>query len=359
MFTYFSGFAGIGGFDEGIRRVLPTAECVGFSENDKHAIQIYEKHFPNRINYGDITKIRAKDFPDCDIFCGGFPCPDFSKAGKHAGFRGKRGRLFFDIIRIIRKRKPRVVFLENVEGLLSSHKGWDFAQVLVALAKLRYFCEWQVLNSADFGVPQTRKRVFIIGHLGGFTRSKVFPLREDDQVPCGETVEEGVQQNACCLSGRHYANWNGNYVANCLTGGGKSGGLHSSMTLLQVGYIGKDADATRVYSPAGMSRSLKGGGGLGSNTGLYCVSDSGLHRTSQIRTETISPLRANTGCSSNNIINGIRRLTPLECERVQGFPDRWTGGVADGHRYRLLGNAVTVPVISAIMEKIVKIYEWG
>ena len=173
------------------------------------------------------------------------------------------------------------------------------------------------------------------------------------------------------------------------------------MTLLRVGSIGKgNAETNRVYSPAGISRTLKGSsGGWGSGTGLYCISDSGLHRTPQVKTDTIPPLRANTGCSHNNVIvhnmqprcgdparggtghlskddgnsycldnnpqviesphSQIRRLTPLEAERLQGFEGGWTAGVADTHRYRLLGNAVTVPVISAIMEKIVQIKGWS
>ena len=399
MVTYFSGFAGIGGFDEGIRRVLPSAICTGYSEVDKHAIKIYEKHFPDRTNYGDITKIKAKTLPDFDMFCGGFPCPDFSKAGKRAGLRGARGGLFFEIIRLLRKKKPELVFLENVEGILSSNKGWDFARILIELADIGYFCEWDCLNSADYGVPQSRKRVFIIGHSGKGPGSKVFPLRENDLIPDEQTIEERVQQNAHCLRGRDYANWNGNFITRCLTGGGKSGGLHSDMTLLRVGSVGDgNAETNRVYDPAGISRTLKGSsGGWGNATGLYCISDSGLHRTSQVYTDTIPPLRANTGCSHNNVIvhnmhprcgdpgkggtghlskddgnsycldnnpqvieshTQIRRLTPLEAERLQGFEDNWTAGIADSHRYRLLGNAVTVPVISAIMEKIVKVKGW-
>lgn len=333
MIKYFSAFAGIGGFDLGIERAIPDSICTGYSEVDKHAIKIYEKHYPDRVNFGDIRKIKTKDLPDFDLFCGGFPCQDVSIAGKRKGLCGARSGLFFEIIRIVRKKQPWYILLENVKGLLSSNKGWDFARILIELGNAGYSVEWAVYNSKDFGVPQNRERVFIIGHLGRERGSKIFPLGEYGQIPYGETIEEGVQQNACGLSGRHYANWNGNYVAKCLTGGGKSGGLHSSMTLLQ---IGEDADTARDNS----------------TTGLYCVSDSGLHRTAQIRKDLIPPLRANSGCSHNNIINGIRRLTPLECERLQGFPDRFTEGISDTQRYRCLGNAVTVPVIEAIMTAI-------
>ena len=210
MVTYFSGFAGIGGFDEGIRRVLPDAECVGFSEVDKNAIKIYEKHFPDRINYGDITRINAKTLPDFHMFCGGFPCQDVSKSGKRAGLRGERSGLFFEIIRLLRKKKPELIFLENVEGLLSSNKGWDFARILIELADIGYVCEWDCLNSADYGVPQSRKRVFLIGHRKDIPFKPVFPLidknigNENDNEKYGiekvYRLSEGISENIRVLS---------------------------------------------------------------------------------------------------------------------------------------------------------------
>ena len=272
-------------------------------------------------------------------------------------------------------------------------------------ARIRKITKEEVISESDTHysteVLINRDTVFVIRCPGRFPRSKVFPLRENDQIPDEQTIEERVQQNAHCLRGRDYANWNGNFIARCLTGGGKSGGLHSDMTLLRAGSVGSgNSQTSRVYDPAGLSRCLKSSsGGWGNATGLYCISDSGLHRTPQVRTDTVPPLRANIGCSHNNVIvhnmhprcgdpvrggtghlskddgnsycldnnpqvieaphSQIRRLTPLEAERLQGFEDGWTAGVADSHRYRLLGNAVTVPVISAIMEKIVKVKGWG
>ncbi len=357
MIKYFSAFAGIGGFDLAIARTIPDAECIGISEVDKHAIKIYEKHFPDRTNFGDIRKIKTKDLPDFDLFCGGFPCQDVSIAGKRAGLCGARSGLFFEIIRIVRKKQPRIVFLENVKGLLSSNKGWDFARILAELDGAGYSTEWAVYNSKNFGVPQKRERVFIIGHSGREPGTKIFPLGEYGQIPNGQTREEGVQQNACCLSGRHYANWNGNYVAKCLTGGGNSGGLHSSMTCI--------SSQPRCGDPA------KGGTGLlisedssfTLNKNPHLICDSGLSRKKQVRTDVTPPLRANTGAGHNNIVNSIRRLTPIECERLQGFPEKWTAfgsddkPISDTQRYKCLGNAVTVPVIEAIMTAIRE--TWG
>jgi DNA (cytosine-5)-methyltransferase 1 len=191
---YLSLFSGIGGFELGIRKayksnrntpstgrkllqgVQPSAPtCVGYSEIDKYADQIYQKHFGGK-NYGDATKINARELPDFDLLVGGFPCQAFSLAGKRLGFNDTRGTLFFDIARILAEKRPRNLVLENVKGLLSHDQGKTFQTILGVLAGLGYFVEWQVLNSKDFGVPQNRERVFIVGHLGGEPRRKVFPI---------------------------------------------------------------------------------------------------------------------------------------------------------------------------------------
>ena len=203
---YFSLFSGIGGFELGIKQAneslsktkrkkqrrgeknipsngkpLMEPQCVGYSELDKYAIQIYEKHFPEHKNYGDITKIKAEDLPQFDLLVGGFPCQSFSIAGKRGGFNDTRGTLFFDIARIIKAKQPRLFLLENVKGLLSHDEGRTFATIISTLDELGYDLQWQVLNSKDFGVPQNRERVFIIGHFRGTSRPKVFPFKESNK----------------------------------------------------------------------------------------------------------------------------------------------------------------------------------
>jgi DNA (cytosine-5)-methyltransferase 1 len=155
--------------------------CVGYSEIDKYAVEIYQKRFPDHKNYGDITKIKPSKLPDFDLLVGGFPCQAFSIAGKRKGFKDTRGTLFFDIARILRSKKPRLFVLENVKGLLSHDSGNTFKTIISTLAKLGYDIQWQVLNSKNFGVPQNRERVFIIGHLRGTARPKVFPIGENSQ----------------------------------------------------------------------------------------------------------------------------------------------------------------------------------
>ena len=160
---YFSMFSGIGGFEYGIQKATNNQwECVGYSEIDKYAIQVYSKHFPTHTNYGNATKINPTELPDFDILVGGFPCQSFSIAGKRKGFEDTRGTLFFEIARILKAKKPSTCLLENVKGLVNHNGGKTFATILSTLSELGYDVEWQVLNSKHFGVPQNRERVFII-----------------------------------------------------------------------------------------------------------------------------------------------------------------------------------------------------
>jgi len=283
---------------ESNQRQYPT--CIGYSEIDKYAIQVYEKHFKHK-NWGDITKIIASKLPDFDFLCGGFPCQAFSIAGKRRGFEDTRGTLFFDIARILSVKKPRLFLLENVKGLLSHDNGRTFKTIITTLDELGYDLQWQVLNSKNFGVPQNRERVFIIGHSRGTSRPEVFPFGGNDGICAGrgkegKQAQQQVEQNT---KGRRR-------------------------------YTKCDASqGMRVYGTEGISTTIASqAGGLGAKTGLYQM-------------EKMK----------------IRRLTPIECERLQGFPDSWTeegtqGKVSDTQRYKMCGNAVTVNVIREIMKQI-------
>mgnify|MGYP001593196502 CR=1 FL=1 len=211
--------------------------CVGYSEINPYAIKIYQKHFPNHFNYGDITKIKEEGLPDFDLLCGGFPCQSFSIAGKRGGFSDTRGTLFFEIARILKQKQPRFVLLENVKGLLSHGSGATFRTIISTLDELGYDLQWQVLNSKSW-VPQNRERIFILGHLRGTPRPEVFPFGESEDWIAQAQREEGQE------------------VSNTLRA--KQGG----------------PDLENSYEIDGV----------------------------------------------------IRKLTPLECERLQGFPDGWTEG---------------------------------
>lgn len=327
---YLSLFSGIGGFELGIQqayvaisntkreeqrrlekqqpnalldwyRTATQPVCIGYSEIDKYAVQIYSKHF-NHTNYGDITKIIADELPDFDLLCGGFPCQSFSIAGKRGGFADTRGTLFFDIARLLKVKRPRLLLLENVKGLLSHDNGRTFKIIITTLTELGYDLQWQVLNSKNFGVPQNRERVFIAGHLRGEPRSEVFPIGISQEEHFNEANE---QRCTSTLTGRGAggSNRRGNYVVGTL----------------------------RTHKEGKGFRKVKSG-----------------------FSPTI-PARAREDGSGQPVISShseIRRLTPKECERLQGFPNGWTEGVNDTQRYKCLGNAVTVNVIQAIMERI-------
>lgn len=253
--------------------------CVGYSEIDKYAVQIYQHHFPEHKNYGDITKINAAELPDFDLLVGGFPCQSFSIAGKRKGFEDTRGTMFFEIARIIREKRPRFLLLENVKGLLSHDQGATFFTIITTLDELGYDLQWQVLNSKNFGVPQNRERVFIVGHLRGTSRPQVFPLN-------------GTSKN--------------------------------------------DINTRGLYE---------------GNKGRVSQSEEGQEKIEYTR-DTYNEKIGESPLHERSSQTSIRRLTPKECERLQGFPDGWTDGVSDTQRYKTLGNAVTVNVIRDIMMKI-------
>lgn len=215
---YFSMFSGIGGFELGIEQAADelglTTECVGYSEIDKQAIKTYEEHF-NHDNYGDATLIDPDSLPEFDLLVGGFPCQAFSIAGKRLGFEETRGTLFFDIARILEAKQPRFFILENVKGLISHKKGETFRTIIRTLDELGYQLQWKVLNSKDFGVPQSRDRVFIVGHLGG--------------TPWREVFSPGGPSNPYSTVGLTTET----AVARTFTAGGNSGGNHSGMTIIR------------------------------------------------------------------------------------------------------------------------------
>ena len=358
---YFSLFSGIGGFELGIQQAYDQhrtrksakkrsthgrtlslshisngngrrsgASCVGYSEIEKSAIKIYKEHFPEQKNYGDIRKIKTKELPNFDLLIGGFPCQSFSIAGKRLGFKDTRGTLFFEIARIIKQKRPRFLLLENVKGLLSHNKGKTFAVILSTLHELGYDVEWQVLNSKNFGVPQNRERVFIVGHLGKGRTAKIFPLAETNK----ET----------------------NLSNTIRTGGRGSVSKKHSWDLVQ---LAGGSQGYRVYDPKGISITLASqAGGVGAKTGLYAIPvltpDRINKRQNGRRVKSHNdPSFTLTAQDKHGVFNGttIRRLTPVECERLQGFPDNWTAGVSDTARYKCLGNAVTVNTVREVISR--------
>ena len=360
---YFSTFSGIGGFELGIEQAyesnnehaykceeseqeeraqrgfgstdfngiqLHTGDrtaplCVGYSEIDKYAVKIYQHHFPTHHNYGDITKINEKELPDFNLLVGGFPCQSFSIAGKRGGFEDTRGTMFFELARIIREKQPRLLLLENVKGLLSHDKGKTFYTIISTLDELGYDCQWQVLNSKNHGVPQNRERVFIIGHLRGTPRPQVFPFGESS------TVDNGKD-----------AQGDGNSVAYCLQAGNDK---HRGTYINQLNQPTHSND--RVYGADGISPTLNTM--QGGNRQPFIQNPKMMNYKKDY--ENSVAITA-TAYKEPPVVNAIRRLTPTECERLQGFFDGWTEGVSDTQRYKTIGNAVTVNVIRDIFERL-------
>ena len=328
---YIELFGGIGGFSEGIRRTNPLARCVAYYEWDKYAVQTYNKN--NKTNYEptDITKLSTKDIPDHDLLCGGFPCQSFSVAGKRKGFEDTRGTMFFEICRIIKDKKPRLLWLENVKGLFSHDKGRTFATILYSLYELGYDVQWQCLNSKLFGVPQNRERVFIIGHLRGTSRPKIFPI--------GQGSEKINQQQQRISFPTVFASQHK---------------IARGMPMIQQ-LNNPTHSGMRVYSEEGISPALNTAQGGNRQPKIVERAPLKFLDRNQKKIEgdyafTIDS--ANTG--GVKVANQIRRLTPMECERLQGFKDRFTEGVSDTQRYKQLGNAVTVNVIEEIARRLIK-----
>jgi DNA (cytosine-5)-methyltransferase 1 len=370
-------FAGIGGFRLALE--LAGHKCVGFCEIDEFARQIYKTNFDTEgeVDWEDITEVTDSEARELrgkvDLITAGFPCQAFSVAGKRRGFEDTRGTMFFEIARIAKQIEPRFLLLENVKGLLSHDKGRTFAIILSTLDELGYDVEWQVLNSKDFGVPQNRERVFIIGHSRRFPRREIFPITRTS----GQTLKEITR------------------------------GL---------------ADAYRVYDPAGIARTLKAeAGGVGAKTGLYAIPvltpDRAEKRQNDVEPKIMQlvgdrdkpslsikdhaftipanpmsdreqmvvqpvltpdrvekrqngrrfkepgePMFTLTAQDRHGVLVGngqvrIRRLTPLECFRLQGFPDEHfhnakAAGISDRQLYKRAGNAVTVNVVYEIARRL-------
>lgn len=347
---YLSLFTGIGGFELGIG---PQHECIGYSEIDKYAIKIYQSHFPTHKNYGNITELDAETLPDFELIVGGFPCQSFSIAGKRGGFDDTRGTLFFDIARILKEKQPRLLLLENVKGLLSHEEGRTFGTIVATLDELGYDLQWQVLNSKDHGVPQNRERVFIVGHLRGTRRPEVFPFVQDAGVSDEADGTEGSQPQtklATTIRTKYGQRADDTYVVGTLRTHKDGNGFREVMSGLSPTIPARAREDGSgqpvVYIPEATKKGYAEAE-LGDSINLSVPNST----TPRGRVGKGVAQTLDTGMQQHTLtLSGIRRLTPVECERLQGFPDDWTEGVSDTQRYKTLGNAVTVNVIRDIME---------
>ncbi|EMW6167206.1 TPA: DNA cytosine methyltransferase [Enterococcus faecalis] len=365
-------FAGIGGFRLGMESA--GHECIGFCEIDKFARTSYKAihDTTGEVEMYDITTISdefIRGIGSVDVICGGFPCQAFSIAGKRKGFEDTRGTLFFEIARFASILRPRYLFLENVKGLLNHGGGATFETILRALDELGYDVEWQVLNSKDY-VPQNRERVFIIGHLRGERTRKVFPFKKNDRT---FTKLQGQQIYANTLTTRIEAQGTGTYVIEreqheekiaipvltpdrlekrqngrrfkddgeemfTLTAQDRHG------IMIAGNLPGNHDQNSRVYDSSGLAPTLSTMQGGGQEPKILAK---------EATTKGYSEATPGDVVTENF---QIRKLTPRECWRLQGFPD-WAFDKAkevnsDSQLYKQAGNSVTVPVIADIASKL-------
>ena len=353
---YFSMFSGVGGFELGIG---DAGECVGYSEIDKYAIKVYERHFKHE-NYGDATTINPEHLPDFDLLVGGFPCQSFSVAGKRGGFNDTRGTLFFDIARILTNKRPRHLVLENVKGLLSHDTGKTFQTILKVLSDLGYRVEWQVLNSKNHGVPQNRERVFIVGHFGAECTRKVFPLSgggQETESTVHPTLDanyyKGPSNQRRMIKQLNHPKHSNDRVYSedgiSPTLNTAQGGLRQPFIASHYGHKNKPA----VFSEHSPTLKAQSHAHEPMVVQPVLTPDRPIKRQNGRRfKENGEPSFTLTGQDKHGVqINSrIRRLTPMECERLQGFPDDYTAGESDTQRYKMCGNAVTVNVVKDLME---------
>lgn len=418
MIKYLDMFSGIGGFRSALDKV-GGFECVAYCEIDKYAKKAYEAMYDTKgeMYFNDAREIKPEELPDIDLICGGFPCQSFSNAGKRRGFEDARGTLFFEIARIAAVKKPKYLLLENVPGLLSHDSGRTFATILGTLDELGYDVAWQVLNSADFKVPQSRKRVFIVGFLRGKCAGRILSFTDANP----KTVKQRVPGRE---GNRIYSIFGLSITLTSLAGGfGGKTGLYEIMgipvksntkTGYQTAFPGDSIDLS--YATLNSRR-----GRVGDETAhtlttsctqgyyyVYCIDlnpepkitelarcittrqdngisnhkaeKSGIIYVAKEPVAVLTPDRENTRQQGRRFklpgepmftitvmdkhgvvyMGFIRKLIPLEAWRLQGFTDEQfhkvqSSGMSDAQLYKQAGNAVTTNVVKAVARFILEI----
>lgn len=410
---YLDMYSGIGGFRSALDEV-GGFECVGYCEIDKFAKQAYETLYDTKgeMYFEDARNICPDDLPDIDLICAGFPCQSFSLAGKQRGFDDTRGTLFFEVARVAAAKRPALLYLENVQNLLSHDKGWTFETILEVLDDIGYDVSWTVLNSANFGVPQSRNRVFITGFLRGRCAGEIFAFSQANP----KTLKQRLPG---CEGNRVYDS-NGLAITLTSSAGGFGGrtGLYilpiKSKTKIGYQFAHSGDSINTAYANNNTRRGRVGEGIAHTETttatlAVYlidmnpspqltelarCITarqDSGIsnrkgeHSAVLVIVKEITPdeikelngikaEESNTDKTAgviilsdeedNQYIAYIRKLTPKECWRLQGFTDEQFNkvkaiGMSDSQLYKMAGNAVTVPAVFAISRELKRIFYGG
>lgn len=385
-------FSGIGGFHMGFERAGYKVNSY-FSEVDKHAIAVYKHQFKDSTYVGSVTDVRGGDLPRIDLITFGSPCQDFSQAGSRRGLTGDRSSLIAEAIRLIGECRPRVFIWENVKGAFSSNDGADFAAILQAFVNIGgYRLEWQLLNTSWF-LPQNRERIYLVGHLaeargdwGG-----VFPIGEGDATNTGSRVKAIGHRGTGGQQGIIYSdNGDSPTISACsykdpikiksatstgydLATEGDSINLTAINSTTRRGRVGKQKAQTldtlceqAVVQPNYTYKKVNET--IEQNPNAFKEGEPKMMDLHNRSVKDESPCLVEPHHNNSALFNGyrIRRLTPIECERLQGFPDNHTQyGIYDGEvkemsntqRYKQCGNAVTVDVVQAIAERLHPMFE--
>ena len=418
-------FAGVGGFD--LALIQNGAEMVASVEIDKHARKVLQKQFPNTTHLEDVKNVTGQQLFDLGfnsdgIIVGGFPCQDVSVAGKRAGLSDSNGNatrsgLFWQVVRLLEETKAQHFILENVPGLLSSNEGRDFGIVLDALVELGYGVSWRILDAQYFGVPQRRRRIFIVGCLGddGRTLAKILDLlqsssgdnRQSNQkrqdftfstdesvTPYIKVIRSGARAEDGSLPAEVWAERDVSPTLNVMDNTGEARAtvlvfashrvddirLQSNVINTIQAIMGTGGNNMPMVSyPIQDGRDMEknqNGLGIGDETDpSYTLDRTGGQAVAysireDAKANTFSATETNTALAVQALQPSpqshhaqiflaeetmVRRLTPMECERLQGFPDGWTEGQADTHRYKQMGNAVAVPVVSWLVNRLMEV----
>ena len=437
---YFSTFSGVGGFELGIdydnrsnirdgaevlredgtntQERTPRATCVGHSEIDKYASAVLKYRFPNTKNYGDISKINWSEVPDFDLLVGGSPCQDLSVAGKRKGITGERSGLFAEFVRALKEKKPEYFIWENVKGALSSNQGWDFAEVQAQMAECGYELWWQVLNAKDFGVPQNRERIFVVGTRGECGREVLFERGDATQDTIANTIRTGgkasitkkhawdlVQRQPLRYLNRNQKNIKGDY-AFCVDASQTSGVqiskdsskvvlcTHGKESQLDDGTLEGKTKLRRedecllclqdrkedrdTPQERGLARQQGGesGGDLPELPPEGTQQTTKVQRTNLRETTQAERLLREAQPEVQEVgksVQGkgeptlpdcrVRRLTPLEAERLMSWPPNWTQygdfdgevkEISDSQRYKMCGNGVVSEVVKQVFNELIR-----
>ncbi|MBI2629836.1 DNA (cytosine-5-)-methyltransferase [Candidatus Pacearchaeota archaeon] len=310
--TFIDLFAGIGGFRIALEEL--GFKCVFSSEWDKYAQKTYFENF-KEMPYGDITKLKDEDInktiPDHDVLCGGFPCQAFSVSGKQKGFEDTRGTLFFDIVRIVKVKNPKILFLENVKNFEKHDNGKTFSKVMAVLDEIGYNAFAKVLNASQYGAPTSRERIYFVCFRKDLNIKKFeFPKPTFEKVYLKDYLENNIDAKEFEINRPDIKFY-------------KEAEQPLQLNPIQIGTINNGGQGERIYSINGHAITLSAhGGGAASKTGAY-------------------------------LINGkVRKLTPKECARVMGFPENFKILVSKAQAYKQFGNSVSIQVLRAVSKRI-------